>query len=129
MSGIDLDLQTAEEELDDGDGDDGEDADIDKLRSLLEMHTEDAPMTRVRRELDGSCHGLGLMICSRLVHRVGGWIRVESADGPGSSNGEEEDAAGAPGTRRPTPSRSEASRTTPSSRPRRGAGTRRLRSL
>lgn len=66
--------------------DDGEDADIDNLRSLLEMPAEDAPMTRVRRELDGSCHGLGLLICSRLVHRVGGWIRVESADGLGGSD-------------------------------------------
>lgn len=69
--------------------DDGEDADIDKLRSLLEMQTEDAPMTRVRRELDGSCHGLGLMICSRLVNRVDGWIDVASADGPGNPDGDD----------------------------------------
>lgn len=58
--------------------DDGGDVDVDRLRALLEVPTEGASMTRVRRELGGSVHGLGLMICSRLVRKVGGWIEVDS---------------------------------------------------
>lgn len=59
--------------------DDGGDVDLEKLRALLEVSAEEAPMTRVSRELDGSVHGLGLMICGRLVRKAGGWIEVESA--------------------------------------------------
>ncbi len=58
--------------------DDGGDADVDRLQALLEVPTDGAPMTRVRRELGGSVHGLGLMICSRLVRKVDGWIEVDS---------------------------------------------------
>lgn len=78
--------------------DDAGDADIEHLRALLEVPAEDAPMTRVRRELDGNCHGLGLLICRRLVDSVDGWIDVESADGLGEPNGGDS-ADGGKGTR------------------------------
>lgn len=58
--------------------DDGGNAEVDRLQALLEIPSHDAPMTRVRRELGGSVHGLGLMICSRLVRKVDGWIEVDS---------------------------------------------------
>lgn len=63
--------------------DDGSDVDVEKLRSLLTIPADDASMTRVRRELDGSVHGLGLLICSRLVRQVEGWIDVEEVASDG----------------------------------------------
>lgn len=67
--------------------DDGGDVDVGRLQTLLEVPTEDAPMTQVRRELDGSCHGLGLLICSRLVHQVGGRIEVDALGTAASDEG------------------------------------------
>lgn len=73
--------------------DDGEEADVEKLRTLLDVSAENAPMARVRRELDGSVHGLGLMICGRLVRQVDGWIHVDAV-GPGQDAGDGGVAAG-----------------------------------
>lgn len=60
--------------------DDGPDVDLGKLESLLDVPASRAPMTRVRRELDGSVHGLGLMICSRLIRQAEGRIAVDDGD-------------------------------------------------
>lgn len=70
--------------------DDGGDVDVATLRGLLDVSAADAPMTRIRRELDGSTHGLGLLICSRLVRQVGGWIEVEAV---GSGDGGEDETS------------------------------------
>lgn len=60
--------------------DDAYGTDVDRLREFIEPHTE-REMTRMLR---GRTHGLGLHICSRLVRKAGGAMRVVESDEGGS---------------------------------------------
>lgn len=63
--------------------DSGSDADVEKLRALVSMEDESSLEVASREKLSGRTHGLGLIICGRLVRATGGWITVE-AGSPGS---------------------------------------------
>lgn len=56
--------------------DSGSDADIEKLRTLTAVEEEDALDVASREKLAGRTHGLGLIICGRLVRATGGRISV-----------------------------------------------------
>lgn len=60
--------------------DDGEGVDLERVRGLIRPQ----PETRAPRMLQGRTHGLGLIICGRMVRAVGGDLEVEHREGAGT---------------------------------------------
>lgn len=71
---------TDEGDLSIGIVDNGPGADVESLRDLLAPQQEG----EITRMLRGRTHGLGLVICGRLVRAAGGSVEVESRDGGGT---------------------------------------------